>query len=593
MMLQALCAYAERERLVEDPDFEKRPVDYELVLTAEGRFLGLVPLADGKQRRTLSGLPLSPSSKNNPGNPSFVVDNAKYLLGIPDAGGDAGEKLVKAQRCMLSFRELVQAAATATTDHGLVGLLRFLDNAEQVSKADAALADAEERKPEGRGGKVLVPRVGEHLVHEREEVRGWWREQRAAARLGKESGNHSLCLVTGQMCAVAATHPPLMGPPFAGPGSKLVAFREAAFRSHGLNQGENAPVSERAAQLYTTALNHLLERTSTGRRRGAISLDAETVSVCWTRDQSDAPELLLSLFDPIATNSEATEALRAVWKGAERKSYDPTAFYAVTLSVNSARVVVRDWIETTAADIKRNVGRWFDDLKVQEGETQPVPLRALLNALQAVPDAGGDKRGLPALLSARVFRAAVYGGALPRSLLLSAVQRLRVPPQNKRDNDFVLRARVGLIKAALRRQTPPLEVTVALDESNLQPAYLLGRLFAALEKLQVVASGRGNDLNSTIRDRYYGAASSTPSAVFGRLLALSMHHASKSRDNGIGIVAEKAKASIMNALPAAPLPRTLDLEQQGVFAIGYYHQREAFFRKKETTESKRSEQNDP
>jgi len=587
MMLRALCAYAERERLVEDPDFEKRPADYELALAEDGRFLGLVPLADGKQRRALSGLPLGPSSKNNPGNPSFVVDNANYLLGIPKAGGEAERKLLNAQRCAQSFRELVQAAATATTDVGLVGLLRFLDSAEQISIANAALADAEEKKPEGRADKVLVPRVGEDLVHERAGVRGWWKEHRAGARNGEEAGDRALCLVTGRISAVAATHPPLKGPPFPGTGAKLVAFHEAPFKSHGLNQGQNAPVSERAAQLYTTALNHLLERTSTGRRRGAISLDAdETVTVCWTRDQNDAPELILSLFDPIATNSEATEVLRAVWKGAERKTYDPTAFYAVTLSVNSARVVVRDWIETTAAEIKNNVARWFEDLKVQEGETEPVPLRALLNALQAVPDARGDKRGLSPQLSARVFRAAVYGGALPRSLLLSAVQRLRVPPQDKKDNDFVLRARVGLIKAVLRRQTPPLEVTVALDESNLQPAYLLGRLFAALEKLQLVASGRGNDLNATIRDRYYGAASSTPGAVFGRLLALSMHHASKARDNGIGVIAEKTKASIMNALPAAPLPRTLDLEQQGVFAVGYYHQREAFFRKKETAEPK-------
>jgi CRISPR-associated protein Csd1 len=582
MMLQALCAYAERERLVEDPDFEKRPVHYELALSKDGRFLGLVTLGEGKQHRTLSGLPLSPSSRNNPGNPSFVVDNANYMLGIPKAGGNANLRLSNAQRCAASFRELVQAAATATTDPGLVGLLRFLDSAEQVSIADAALAHAEEKKSEGRANKVLVPRVGEHLVHERAGVRTWWKELRTAARRGEEEGDRALCLITGRMCAVATTHPPLKGPPFPGTGAKLVAFDKAPFESHGLTQGQNAPVSERAAQLYTTALNHLLERTSTGRRRGAINLDTETVSVCWTRDQSDAPELILSLFDPIATNSEATEALRAVWKGAERKSYDPTAFYVVTLSVNSARVVVRDWIETTAADIKNNVGRWFEDLKVQEGETEPVPLRALLNALQAVPDAGGDKRGLPPQLSARVFRAAVYGGALPRSLLLAAVQRLRVPPQNKKDNDFVLRARVGLIKAVLRRQTPSLEVTVALDESNIQPAYLLGRLFAALEKLQLVASGRGNDLNATVRDRYYGAASSTPGAVFGRLLALSMHHASKARDNGMGVTAEKAKASIMNALPAAPLPKTLDLEQQGVFAIGYYHQREAFFRKKET-----------
>lgn len=124
---------------------------------------------------------------------------------------------------------------------------------------------------------------------------------------------------------------------------------------------------------------------------------------------------------------------------------------------------------------------------------------------------------------------------------------------------------------------------MALDESNTDRAYLLGRLFAALERLQLVASGRGKDLNATIRDRYYGAASTTPAAVFGRLLSLSMHHASKARDDGGGVIAEKTKAGIMSQLPAEGFPRTLGLEDQGLFAVGYYHQREAFFTKRTDT----------
>ena len=581
MMLQALCAYAEREHLVEDPDFEKRKVDYELVLGAEGRFLGLVPLGEGKQRGERGGLPVGPSSKNNPGNPSFVVDNANYVLGVPKAGGDADLKAVNARKSVASFHALTRTAAIATTDPVLAGFVRFLDNPDELAVADAALRAAEEKNPDGRADKVLVPRVAGVLVHEVPAVRFWWKEHRAAGTGSQAVGLRGLCLVTGKMGPVAATHPPLKGPPFPGTGAKLVSFDKAPFLSHGLDQGANAPVSERAAQLYTTALNHLLERTSSGRRRGAISLDADTVTICWTREQSEVPELVLTLFDPVVTNHEATEVLHAVWRGAARTTYDATAFYAVTLSVNSARVVVRDWIETTAAEIRGHVAQWFEDLAVREGEAEPVPLRALLQALQVVPDARGEKRGVSADLASRVFRAAILGGPLPRSLLFAAVQRLRVPPREKKDNEFVLRARVGLIKVALRRLVPPLEVPVSLDESNHQPAYLLGRLFAVLEKLQLLASGRGSDLNATIRDRYYGAASTTPGAVFGRLLALSMHHASKTRDQGLGVIAEKAKASIMNALPAAPLPATLNLEQQGMFAIGYYHQREAFFRKKE------------
>lgn len=576
-MLQALCAYAQREELVQDPDFQKRAVDYELALDPDGRFLGLVPLAEGKRRATLEGLPIQPSSRNQPGSTSFLVDNASYVFGTPKDGPDREKKLASAARCSEAFRELVVSAARTVT--AVRPLARFVANVDEIARADAALREAEGKTGEKRADKVLVPSVAGRRLHEDPEARAWWKATRQAGSPAGEEAGIGVCLVTGQTGTLAATHPALKGPPFPGTGAKLVSFDKGAFRSHDLSQGANAPVSERAAQLYVAALNHLLERVGDRPHRSAVKLDSETVTICWTRERSNAAELVLSLFDPVSTNADATASLRSVWEGAHHLEHDPTAFYAVTLSVNSARVVVRDWIETTAAQIHANVGQWFSDLQVTEGAARPVPLRALLAALEAVPSAKGDTRGLPPNLATRVFRAAVQGGPLPRSLLLAAVQRLRVPPQERKDNEFVLRARAGLIKAVLLRMAPPLEVTVALDESNHESAYLLGRLFAVLEKLQLLASGRGNDLNATLRDRYYGAASTTPAAVFGRLLALSVHHASKTRDSGLGVVVERAKAAIMDALPAASLPTTLTLEDQGLFAIGYYHQREAFWRK--------------
>jgi CRISPR-associated protein Csd1 len=154
---------------------------------------------------------------------------------------------------------------------------------------------------------------------------------------------------------------------------------------------------------------------------------------------------------------------------------------------------------------------------------------------------------------------------------------MRVPPK-KKDSPEVLRFRAAIIKAVLRR-TYDKEVPVSLDESNDDHAYLLGRLFATIERLQWVASG-GRDPNATIRDRFYGSASTTPAVVFGRLISLSMHHASKARDDGRARFAERVKGAIMARLPAERFPRTLRLEDQGLFAVGYYHQREAFFSKR-------------
>lgn len=608
-MLRALVAYADREGLG-DLDFETRKVDYDLRLDLNGGFLGLVPIATSEGRRTsLVRLPIGPPAKNNPGYPNFVVDNARYVLGIPKPN----EKDGNAKKCFDSFKALIDMAAASSGDDGLRALAAFLGRPEELRRADDMLATSEaakstraetsEKSREARGDRVLVPVLDSDVarrIHERSAVVKWWTARRASERNDAAAGPLGRCLVTGEMAPIVPTHPKLEGSPFPGTGAKLVALDKGAFTSQGLAQGDNAPVSESAARKYTAALNALLTRdAATSRRKSAIDLD-ESVVVFWTRKESDAPGFLLDVFAPPSRGDEARRAADAVWSGRASKSFDATPFYAVTLGVNSARVVVRDWFETTAAGVKEALDTWFADLHLGNGDPEPMPLGRLLRALEATPGARHDKRGLAPGLAATLFRAAVRGGPLPRSLLAAAVRRMRVPPREN-DGPFPLRARVAIIKAVLlrmrrenaavvRRRLATLstglhslkhqEVSVALDESNVQPAYLLGRLFAALEKQQLDAAGRGHEPNATVRDRYYGAASSTPSAVFGRLLALSMHHASKARKEGRGIAAEKAKEQVMSRLPAAGFPRTLGLEDQGLFAVGYYHQRDAFFFKK-------------
>jgi len=574
MMLQALVAYADREGLG-DLDFESRAVDYDLRIAADGAFVALLPLSEGKKRVRISGLPIGPSSKNNPGYPSFLVDNAQYVLGVERRNAKPGN----AQKCFRSYVELVREASGAD-DAGLLALMAFLDRPKEVSRASAALRAREEKDPDKSGDRVLVPALdgdAESRIHARSRVATWWKKRRESQRSDAAQGLLARCLVTGTVAAIARTHPVLKGSPFPGTGAKLLAYDKDAFTSHHLDQGDNAPVSEPAARKYTAALNALLERDTQGHRRSALDLDADVI-VFWTRDSNDLVPFVLNVLAPPVRSEAAADAASSPWRGLKAHDFDPTPFYAVTLGVNSARVVVRDWFETTADHVKRNLDRWFDDLRLG-ADTEPLPLGPMLRALQATPDAKGDKRGLPPGLNARVFRAAVFGGALPRALLASAVQRMRVPPHEREDARFVLRARVGIIKAALRRQRK--EVPVSLDETNTERAYLLGRLFAAIEKLQAVASGRGKDLNATIRDRYYGSASTTPAAVFGRLITQSMHHASKARDDGLGVLAERAKSEVMDKLPPERFPRTLSLDEQGLFAVGYYHQRAAFFRKRE------------
>jgi CRISPR-associated protein Csd1 len=586
MMLTKLVEYAEREGLG-DLDFEARAADYELRIDATGKLVGLVPLAVDRDRRVLGGLPIGPKSKNNPGNPSFLVDNAQYVLGTPKKDAKEGN----ADKCFESYKELIAAAARGSKDEALTALDAFLSDELERKKADEELADREKKrtsKPETaqksvekRGDMVLVPVLdpdGATRMHERERVVDWWKKRRDIERAAAADGPFGRCLVTGKITPIALTHGYIKGSPFQGMGAKLVSFDKDAFVSMGLAQGDNAPVSEEAQRKYTSAINALLEWDAARRRRkSAIDLD-ESVVIFWTREPSGATDYVLDVLNPLPEGADAVAASIAVWSGRQSKTFSSTPFYACTLAANAARVVVRDWFETTAAAVKQSLDVWFDDLHVGAAEPEPVPLPALLDALEAAPGARNDKRGLPPGLATTLFRAAVLGGRLPVSLLAAAVARMRVPPKEKQRRD-VLRLRVAVIKAVLRRTYERKEIDVALDENNTEPAYLLGRLFAVLERLQGAAQG---DVNATIRDRYYGAASANPAAVFPRLIRLSAHHESKLRGEGEGLAIwfDKLKTGIFGKLPAHAFPATLDLRSQGLFAVGYYQQRESFFTKK-------------
>jgi CRISPR-associated protein Csd1 len=422
---------------------------------------------------------------------------------------------------------------------------------------------------------------GNMYVHERPSVRAYWSSQRAT-----EGGDAPLqrCLVTGLFAPAVRLHDSIKRIPEAqSSGASLISFNAPAFASHAFEQGANAPVSQRAADGYVRALNHMLEKDGDRRFRSGVAVGSDAVMVFWTREDDSTTDVLLALFDPEkADDDEMRSTLEAAWRGLAPSESDATPFYALTLSGNASRVVVRDWLETTARSVKANVRRYFADLAL-DGAPEPMSIGRLLRSLEATPSAASDKRGLSPVLATRLLRAALHGSAFPREILHAALARLRVPP---RDAEWrgTLRARTALIKATLIRLHPdrPQEVTVSLDPTNESVPYLLGRLFAAIEYLQGAALG---DVNASIRDRYFGAASSTPALVFPRLLRISVHHATKAERDGRGWP-ERVKAEIINRLPATgAFPATLSLEAQGLFAVGYYHQRQAFFTKRERTES--------
>ncbi len=600
MILQELFALAQREKLLEDTAFQERPIHFVVRIDAEGNYVGLDSWLDDrlKPRKVLAP---KAAERTVASRPSFLVDNAQYTLRMAKDG-----KAKNAQERAADFDALIVEAAEATRDAGLTAVRRFLERRDEFM--DRIRADAPTRT--GKKGEATKPwdwnadeviafalRGDVERVDERPGVEAWWRSRRAASQAPK--GELARCLVTGELLVPTTdAHSKIKGVPEGNTsGTALISCNAPAFETHG--REDTAPISHAGADAYVRAINWLLEREGERCFRQGVLLDGGSVVVFWTREKNSVIDALLDLgglfggpdADPAeevptakkrkvttTTAEDARRTLESPWRGLEHESTDPTALFALTLSANAARVVVRDWLTSTAGEIKDHLRAWFIDLSIVGRDVRPLPLRQLLMALQARPDAK-DKLELPPDLALRLFRCAVQGTALPRTIVARAVQRFRIVDDPRRPS--LLQYRAALLKAAFNRQnraTPGWkEITVALDETNTEPGYVLGRLFALLEQLQLKASGRGNDLNATVRDRYFGAASSTPAVVFPRLLALSVHHASKVAKEGDTWV-EREKGAVMNLLGAHRFPRTLDLDQQGLFAIGYYHQREARFR---------------
>lgn len=568
MMLKALYDLALREGLLKNPDFEKKKIDFILTVDDEGRAVSLVPTGDKIGRGKEMYVPRLPK-RTVAVAAGFLCDKSEYVLGLTDKVTE------RTARCTAEFQRLVDEAAKAVDDPGIRAMERFL------SQRKAQVPSLALQNPHGpwTGGESIAFRYAadDTLVHERPLLRQYWARQRGGDRATAEESLFS-CLVTGERAVPERLHPSIKRIPKAQTsGASVVSFNTDAFASYGLEQGENAPVSRAAAEGYATALNWLLEPDpSSGRRfRYGVAVGEDAVLVFWTHGRHAIVDDLADLLDGPDPNvgrramaDIAAQTERAPWLG-KAPQVDPLPFYAATLSGN-ARVIVRDWIETTVGDVQRSLNQFYADLRIGEGPARPMPLKLLLRAVAA------PGRDLPPSFVPRLIRAAFFAEPLPRQILLLALQRLRLPPSPE-ERSF-LQARVALIRAALNRQhrQHPLaflseEVPVSLDENAKQVPYLLGRLFAVLESLQEAAVG---GVNANIRDRFFASASSTPASVFGRLISLSAHHARKSERKDL----EKLKGRIVDGLPAATLPKFLRLEEQGLFAIGYYHQREALFR---------------
>lgn len=553
------------ERLPDAPPFgySTEKIGFLVSLREDGSVAHVIDLRADDKKRSPRLVQAPQAVKRTVGiAPNFLWDKTAYALGVT-----AGEGRRTAQE-HAAFRERHAEWLTGTNDPGLVALLRFLD--VWTPEAFQPPLWPEEMRDQNLVFCLESERLAGGLLHDRPAARAAW------ARVAAETASDpQICLVTGAPGPVARLHASIKGVRGAQTaGASLVSFNLDAFTSYGHEQGDNAPVSEAAAFAYGTALNRFLARDSGHRIQIG---DASTVFWAEGEAAAAAEGLFAGFFDP-PTPEEAEaqaaeeeragarlvgEKLEAIRQGRPLAEIDPgladrgLRFFVLGLAPNAARLAVRFYAEDDFGAIAARYQRFLKDMAI---EPPPRGTPALWRYLCELA-VQGKRENVPPNLAGDWMRAILSGTPYPLTLLSTAVLRAR-------SDQGVNALRAAAMKSVLVRNYER-EVPVALDEDNPSPAYQLGRLFAVLEGAQYAALGR---VNAPIGDRYYAAASATPARVFAALLRGLKVHAADARKRGRGGWIEPRVGEIVARLPA-DLPKTLRLEDQARFAIGYYHEK--------------------
>lgn len=604
MFVQKLREYALRNLsdALADPAFEPQPVKWLLRIKEDGTFLGPpVDLTTAKNKKGKQ-YPDFPKTGTRSGGSvaALAADDLAYVFGPGNWTKEQDRQ--KHQRHHRAFVALLEEAAKITHDSGLKACAAFYRKPGEVEKAKQEM-----EKENLRSGRVAFTLASDDgiPVFQRPEVKKFWRKRfsemgcRGRPFTGRESGGTE-CLCCGKAGSVKVIHDKIKNVPEGqGAGCSLISFDKDAFRSYGWEKSYNSPTCSDCAEAYVRALNRLMDKSNVAPR---TRLDLGNVAfIFWTRQ----PETAL---DPVAWLQEADptaveDLLLAAYRGKqEQAGADENAFYAAALSGSGGRIVVREWIESTAREVKRNLSGWFRDLSVvtvwdqkdgdgrvvrRAGERSRPPRLFLLCAatgLKAERGSDFSPHVPPALV-----RAAVKGGPIPPYVLEACLRRVRLSKDGGVDAKFKPE-RMALVKICLNRSRNVEEgepvMSESLDETCDDAGYVCGRLLSVLAYVQAYAQDKRQHRygeGAQIVERFYGSASTAPRSVFPILLRLNRHHLRKAADENPGFSANREKEieSLICLLGKSgadgpDFPALLDLKGQGRFALGFYHQRAEF-----------------
>jgi CRISPR-associated protein Csd1 len=573
MILQALYDYYQRKAA--DPEsgvapegFEWKEIPFLIVIDKDGSFVSLEDTREGDGKKKRAKKYLLPKSVGRPGSngwmTSFLLwDHYGYVLG--HARGDTEKDQIMAQKQMLTFVKRIHDLPEDVKDEVVSAVIHFYDKSEYEKVKDAKIWE-ECVKIVGCNMSFRIDGESD-LVPCRNTVRTY------VASLCDENaeGNTGLCLITGEKAIIARIH---SDTPINKDSKKFVSFQKGSgYDSYGKEQAFNAPISKAGEFAYTTAMNMLLGKDS----KNKVQV-GDATTVFWSGKEDTFEEIFPAFFGYSKDDPDAdVKAVKALYEGVRTghlNTDSDTWFYVLGLAPNSARISVRFWYTGKIREFAGNIQQHFKDLTIirPPHDSGHCSLFWLLSAMAHE----GKVDNVPPNLAGQIFQSVITGGVYPATMLQQTIRRTRAT-QN------VTRLQASILKACFNRftriyKTKEKEINVTLDSTNDNPGYRLGRLFAVLEKIQEEANP---GINATIRDRFYGAASSTPVTVYPQLLKLKNHHLSKLENAGRRINFERILAEVFDGI-GTNMPSHLSMEDQARFAIGYYHQRQDFFKKKDS-----------
>ncbi|GAB5467947.1 MAG: type I-C CRISPR-associated protein Cas8c/Csd1 [Rhodospirillales bacterium] len=565
-LLSSLVAAYDRLPDAPPPGYALQKIDFALTLKPDGTPGGLIDLREDKGKKKISRLMMvpEPPKRTVKIDPNFLWDKSAYVLGIGSSKRLAAEHA--------AFVALHREALAGSDDAGLRALLFFLERWRPESFDDSGW-------PEDLRDANIVFRLldggAREFLHERPAARRAWADLRAA-RGGQGS---ALCLLSGERKAPARLHPAIKGV-WGGQssGASIVSFNLDAFESYGHKQGANAPVGEEEAFKYTTVLNRFLQtdsghRVQIGDASCVFWAEAPTLEQVEQAEATGGWMLGLSGIDEEKQAGAVKDILEKIRLGRPLRSFAPklaegVRFYVLGLAPNAARLSIRFWFQDDFGVLAQRYRRFLADMAVEPGDGDSLPTLWKYLLELAVQH---KRENVPPNLAGDWMRAILTGQRYPQTLLSSALMRIRA-------DKTVNARRVALLKAVLLRNFDmEKEVPVTHDEDNDNRGYRLGRLFALYEYIQEKALG--DKVNATIKDKFYGAASSRPRGVFPFLQRNSAHHLSKLRRERPKQQKwlHKKLDEVMEPMERTPasFPATLPTVDQALFALGYHHERKA------------------